>query len=269
MLQRCAVLWLFCLLTGSIHAGEPLFVPHGAGLAGMAFAGVASSGHWNSFHNQALMAGCRDVTAGLSLESRFMMAEMSSKAISLVVPGSHAPIGIIATHFGNGQYSSTFAGLGSAVVITDGLSVGIQADLIAETGVGDYRDVWHATFEAGLAARVTPDLMLGLHLFNPLVSVNTLPSCIRAGVSWTPAPELMMAFEAQKMTDEPLSLNGGISWQLLRKMVFRTGYMSSPSSFSFGAGYTSGPVQSDIAFSVNSLTGVTSSVSFTWTIKRR
>jgi len=60
-----------------------------------------------------------------------------------------------------------------------------------------------------------------------------------------------------------------VSWQVLRKLVFRTGYMSSPSSFAFGAGYTSGPVQSDIGFMINSLTGVTSSISFTWIIKKR
>ncbi len=161
MLQRCAVVWLFFLFTGSLHAGEPFFVPHGAGQAGMAFACTASSGHWNSFHNQALMAGCSDVTAGLSFESRFMMTEMSSKAISLVIPGSTAPLGIIATHFGNGQYSSTFAGLGSALTVSEGLSFGIQADLIAETGIGEYRNVYHATFEAGLAARISPALTLG------------------------------------------------------------------------------------------------------------
>jgi hypothetical protein len=70
------------------------------------------------------------------------------------------------------------------------------------------------------------------------------------------------------MTDEPLSLNGGMSWQLMRKLVFRTGYMSSPSSFAFGAGYTSGPVQTDIGFMINNLTGVTSSISFTWILKK-
>lgn len=269
MLQRCAVLWLFSLFTGYLHAGEPFFVPHGAGQAGMAFASTASSGHWNSFHNQALMAGYRDVTTGLSFESRFMMAEMSSKAISIVIPGSPAPLGIIATHFGNGQYSSIFAGVGSALTVSEGLSIGLQADFIAETGIGDYRNVYHATFEAGLAARISPALMLGLHLFNPLTAVNSLPSSIRAGVSWSPSPELMIACDASKMTDEPLSLNGGVSWQILRKLVFRTGYMSSPSSFAFGAGYTSGPVQSDIGFMINSLTGVTSSVSFTWIIKKR
>jgi hypothetical protein len=269
MLQRCAVVWLFFLFTGSLHAGEPLFVPHGAGQAGMAFACTASSGHWNSFHNQALMAGSRDVTAGIAFESRFMMAEMSSKAVSLVIPGGPAPVGIIATQFGNGQYSSIFAGVGSALIISDGLSFGLQADLIAETGIGDYRDVYHATFEAGLVARVSPALTLGVHLFNPVISGNTLPSSISAGVSWSPVPELMIGCDVSKMTDEPLSLNGGMSWQLLRKLVFRTGYMSSPSSFAFGAGYTAGPVQSDIAFVINNFTGVTSSVSFTWTINKR
>jgi len=269
MLQRCAVVWLFFLFTGSLHAGEPLFVPHGAGQAGMAFACTASSGHWNNFHNQALMAGSRDFSAGLSFESRFMMSEMSSKAISIVIPGSAAPLGIIATHFGNGQYSSIFAGAGSAVTVSEGLSVGLQADLIAETGIGDYSNVYHATFEAGLAARLSPALTLGLHLFNPLTAVNSLPSSIRAGVSWSPSPGLIIACDASKMTDEPLSLNGGVSWQVLRKLMFRTGYMSSPSSFAFGAGYTSGPVQTDIGFIVNSLTGVTSSVSFTWILKKR
>lgn len=269
MLQRSAVVWLLCLFTGSIHAGEPLFVPHGAGQAGMAFATVALPGHWNSFHNQALMSRCTDISAGFSLESRFMMTEMSSKALSVILPGGRAPLGIIAAHYGNGQYSSIFTGIGSSVALSEVISAGIQADLITETGIGDYREVCHATFEAGLSALITSNLTLGIHVFNPLAAFNTLPSSLRAGLSWSPTPDLMLACEASKATDEPLSLHGGVDWQLLRKLTFRTGYMSSPSSFAFGAGFTSGALQTDISFLVNNLTGVTSSVSFTWTFMKR
>lgn len=269
MLRRSAVaLLLLCGLISGSRAGEPVFISHGAGQAGVSFACVASYGHWNSFHNQALMAGYNDLTAGFSLESRFMMPEMASKCLSLIIPGSKAPLGLIISHYGNGQYSLVYGGLGSAVNLTDGLSIGAQADIIYERSIGEYQDVTHITFETGLAANIAPSLALGFHVFNPLAVVNNLPSTIRVGVSWTHNYGLIMTFEMTKVTGEPLSLHGGFDWEVLGKLSLRTGYMSSPSVFSFGAGYSYGQLHTDIGFLINNLYGITPSISFTWKIKK-
>jgi hypothetical protein len=114
---------------------------------------------------------------------------------------------------------------------------------------------------------LSSSLTLGLHLFNPLTAVNTLPSSINAGIEWKQTENLSIVVETSKVTDEPLSVQGGISWNVLNRLTLRTGYMSSPSCFSFGMGYTYGSLQTDAGFLVNSLTGVTSSVSFIWNIR--
>jgi hypothetical protein len=269
MLRWNAVLLLFFIAAAVLRAGEPVYVPHGAAEMGIAFASSASSGHWSCFHNQALLTSRPGTSAALALETRFMMTPLSSKAVSAVLAGKTLPLGLIFTHYGNGDYYRIFTGMGSAVTLTKGVSLGVQIDYIMEKSAGDYRDVSHITFEAGMTILLSSSLTFGLHLFNPLTPVNTLPSSINAGIEWKQTENLSVVIETSKVTDEPLSVQGGISWDVLDRLTLRTGYMSSPSCFSFGMGYAYGSLQTDVGFMVNSVTGITSSVSFIWNISRK
>ncbi len=196
-----------------------------------------------------------------------MMPALSSKAVSAVLAIKPAPLGLVVTHYGNADYYRLFTGLGSAVKITDGIALGVQVDYISEHGVGEYRDVSHVTFESGMTCLLSPSLTLGLHLFNPLSPLNTLPSSIEAGLQWNQSDDFMLAAGFSKVSDEPLSVQCGLSWDVLDRLVLRTGYMSSPSAFAFGIGFRTGSLQTDAGFLLNSVTGVTSSVSFIWTIR--
>jgi hypothetical protein len=267
MLRWNAVLLLFLIVAGVLRAGEPLYVPHGAAEMGTAFASSASAGHWSCFHNQALMTSRPGTSVALALETRFMMAPLSSKAFSAIIAGKAVPLGLIITHYGNGDYYRIFTGIGSAVTLIKGVSLGVQVDYITEKSAGDYRDVSHLTFEAGMTIMLSSSLTLGLHLFNPLTPVNTLPSSINAGLEWKHTEDISFVVEIGKITDEPLSLQGGISWNVLDRLTLRAGYMSSPSCFSFGTGYANGSLEIDAGFIVNSVTGITSSVSFIWNIR--
>jgi hypothetical protein len=266
MLRCIAVVLLFVEAAAGINAGEPVYVPHGAGELGMAFASSAFPGHWSCFHNQALLAKQVTTSAAVALETRYMLSSLSSKALSIAVAGNTAPIGIILTHYGNGDYYRIFSGAGSAVKITDGLALGIQVDYITERSVGDYRDQSHITFEAGAIMDITSDMTVGLHILNPLNSLNSIPSAVNAGVAWRQSDDLCIAAELSKVTAEPLSFHAGINWNIMGKLVLRSGYMSSPSSFAVGSGFRSGKMQVDAGFLINSVTGITSSVSFIWTI---
>jgi len=267
MLRWNAVLFLFFMTSAVVRAGEPLYVPHGAAEMGTAFASSAMTGHWSCFQNQALMTSRSGTSVALAFETRFMMTPLSSKAVSAILDGKAVPLGLIITHYGNGDYYRIFSGIGSAVTLTKGISLGVQVDYIMEKSVGDYRDMSHLTFEAGMTVLLSSSLTLGLHVFNPLTAVNTLPSSINAGLEWKHTEDISFVLETGKVTNEPLSVQGGISWNVLDRLTLRTGYMSSPSCFSFGVGYTSGPLQTDAGFIVNGATGITSSVSFIWTIK--
>lgn len=267
MLRWNAVLLSFLLTAAGLRAGEPLFVPHGAGAMGIGFAVTASPGHWNCFHNQALLTCTHATSFSASLENRFMMTALSSKAVSAVIAVRRAPLGIVATHYGNADYNRIFTGLGSAVSITDGISLGLQVDFISEHGIGEYRDVSHVTFETGMACRLSSSLTLGFHLFNPVAALNTLPSSIEAALQWQQSDDFSLVAGSSKVSDEPLSVQCGLSWNVIDRLVIRAGYMSSPSAFSFGIGFTVSPLQIDTGFLLNSMTGVTSSVSITWTVR--
>ncbi len=267
MLRWNAVLLLFFCHVSGLRAGEPLFVPHGAGSMGMAFAGTATPGHWNSFHNQALLTAAPSSGFSFGLENRYMMPALSSKAVSIIFAFRPAPLGLVVTHYGNGDYYRMFTGLSSAVKITDAIALGVQVDYISEHGAGEYRDVSHVTFEAGMTCLLSPALTFGIHMFNPVAPLNTLPSSIEAGLNWKQSEGLFLTLTGSKVSSEPLSLQCGISWDVMQRLTLRTGYISSPSAFAFGIGFRTGRLEADAGFLLYSVTGVTSSVSVTWTIR--
>lgn len=267
MLRWNAVVLLFSIAVAGLHAGEPIYVPHGAGEMGMAFATSGSSGHWSCFHNQALLASYAGTSTSFALETRYMMTALSSKAISAIIDVEPVPVGLVVAHYGNGDYYRIFAGIGSAVTLTKGISLGVQADYIMEKSAGDYRDVSHITFEAGMTIALSSSLTFGMHLFNPLTPFNNLPSSINTGIEWKLSDDLLVTLESSKVTDEPLSIQSGISWNVLDRLILRSGYLSSPSCFAFGVGFVSGSLQTDAGFMINSMTGITSSLSFIWNIR--
>lgn len=267
MLRWNAVFLLLVINVAGLHAGEPLFVPHGAGSMGMAFAVTAYPGHWNCFQNQALLTENTGSGFSASFENRFMIPALSSKAVSAIFAFKPAPLGLVVTHYGNADYYRLFTGVGSAVKITDAIALGVQVDYISEHGIGEYRDVSHVTFETGMTCNLSSSLTVGVHLFNPVSPLNTLPSSIDAGMNWKQSDGLFLTLTGSKVSNEPLSVQCGISWDVLQRLTLRTGYMSSPSAFAFGIGFKSGSLQADAGFLLNNTTGVTSSVSVTWTIR--
>jgi hypothetical protein len=267
MLRWNAVLLLFFVSAAGLNAGEPLYVPHGAEAMGMAFTVTATPGHWNCFNNQALLSAATATSFSAALENRFMIPALSSKAVSAVIAIKTAPIGLVATHYGNADYYRLFTGLGSSVKITDGIAVGVQVDYISEHGIGEYSNVSHVTFETGMTCSLAPELTLGLHLFNPVAPLNTLPSSIEAGLQWKQSDEFLLAIGSSKVSDEPLSVQAGLAWNVRDRLILRSGYMSSPSAFALGIGFRAGSLQADAGFLLNSVTGMTSSVSIIWTIR--
>lgn len=267
MLRWNAVLGSAFIFTTWLQAGEPLFVPHGADAIGTAFAVTVAPGHWSCFRNQALLTSVTSSGFSASLENRFMIPALSSKAVSAVIAMKPAPLGLVASHYGNADYFRIFTGLGSAVRITKAVSLGVQVDYITERSIGEYRDLSHVTFEAGMTCLISSSLTFGLHLFNPGSPLNTLPSSIEAGLHWQQSDNLLLAFGSSKASNEPLSVQCGLSWNVLERLVLRSGYMSTPSAFAFGIGLRTGQLQTDAGFLLNGIAGVTSSISLTWTFK--
>ncbi len=267
MLRWNAVLFLYFVIAPVLRAGEPLYIPHGAAEAGMAYAVTATPGHWSCFNNQALMTSASGVTVSAAIETRFLMPALSSKGLSAVIAHGRVPLGVTAVHYGNADYYRIMTGLGSAVSLSGGVSLGVQADYITERASGDYRDVSHLTFEAGMVCALSSSVTLGLHIFNPLTALNSLPSSIDAGLQWERTEELLLTLSCSKTTSEPVSIQCGMSWDVAGHLTLRSGYMTSPSSFALGLGWETGPLKTDLGFIVNSITGVTSALTFIWTIK--
>jgi len=267
MLRIGAVLLFFVAGTVGLDAGQPLFVPHGATEMGVAFSATATPGHWSCFNNQALLTDATGISVSASLENRFLLSGLSSKALSAVIASTPVPLGFVATHYGNGDYYCIFTGLCSAVTLMKGMSLGVQVDYISERSAGDYRDVSNVTFEAGVTLTLSSSLTAGMHLSNPLKPLNSLPSAVDAAIQWRQSDDLILTLGSSKGSREPLSVQCGISWRILDRLTIRSGYMSSPSAFSFGLGVRTGSLQTDAGFLVNSRTGLTSSVSLIWTVR--
>src|ERR1039457_1013103 len=93
------IFWFFFILTLEAHpAGNYTFC--GGRAAGMGFTSVALADPWSAFNNQAGLGWVNKITAELYFENRFLVKELSLKAIGVELPVRSGAFGLSFQEFG-------------------------------------------------------------------------------------------------------------------------------------------------------------------------
>ena len=268
-LQKISVPVCFAILSVNAFAGDPHFMPAGAGQAGMAYVCIMKNDFWSAFHNQALLARAGGVVFGTNYENRFGIPELGTCTSAISVPAERTAIGVIYSHFGYRDYNRQMAGLACGLPITENLSAGIQIDYFAERTYGEYSGHQAVTFEAGLLLAINNNIKIGVHLFNPLpgsLRKRDMVSSLRTGAGIVLGKGIFAGAELEVTTGGSVDLRSGFEYELSRSFWLRGGFRTQHSSFCFGLGYKLKPAIIDISFSTHDKLGITSSVSLTFKI---
>jgi hypothetical protein len=191
---------------------------------------------------------------------------MGEQFIGAVIPVSKGAFGATMSYYGYSDYYELKSGIAYSMMLTEGLSAGIQMDYFNTHISGFYDDVHLLTFELGLIYRLNKEIYLGFHVFNPLnyqVRKNTseMPSVMRLGVGYQLLEDLLLCGEIEKELDKNLNLKMGIEYLILDRFVVRTGISSLPFQNSFGIGYKWNELKLGVSFLRHNILGYSPSVS--------
>jgi hypothetical protein len=262
-----SVLLFFSSLAAS---GEDPYRPSaGAGEAGKGFVCIIKDGFWSSFHNQAILANNTSFSFGFNYENRFNISELGTRSVGMIIPGGKASVGVIYSHFGYTDFKRDMSGLACGMKLTNKIAAGLQVDYFAERTAGEYSNIQSVTCEVGLLVNPSENIMIGLHLFNPVpnsLRKSFLPTSLRIGVGTNLNKLLFTGIEAEMSSGSNLIFRTGFEYEAAKKLWLRGGFCSDSNSFSFGLGFLLKIVQIDISFVTHEKLGVTSSVSLIFKI---
>jgi len=263
-----SVLLIFFSLTAS--GGDKYHIATGAAEAGMGDACVAKTGFWNSFNNQASLAYNNSFSFGLNYENRFGLSELGIRSVAITVPAGKASLGMVYSRFGYSDFHRDNTGLACGIQLSDKISAGVQADYFSEKTIEEYNNNQIITFETGIIYLPSDNVKIGIHVFNPLpnsIRKTYLPTTLRIGAGTDLNKLLFAGIEAEMSSGSKLIIKTGFEYEAAKNFVFRGGFSTNNSSFSFGLGYLSRFAKLDLGFLTHEKLGITSSASLVFIIK--
>jgi len=242
--------------------------PAGARALSLSNAFVSVSDTWCTFHNQAGLAGLESFSAGVFYESRFMVDELLYVAGSLVIPVSAGTFGFSFSQFGKGTYKEHKVGLAFAKSLTKKISAAIQLDYLSERFPENEGAAGFATFEAGVVYAATDEVVLGVHIFNPIQGgiktpegVQKMPAVFRIGGHYQFPKMVLLIVETEKNFENPLLFKSGLEFSPVENLALRFGVSGKPVTYTAGIGFQTGKIATDIGFGYHGNLGLTPSVS--------
>ena len=234
---------------------------------------VATPSVWSSFSNQGALGCYSSKTIAVHQENRFAIKELNVSGLALTLPTSPGTIGVALVRYGYKSFNETRGILSFGRRLwpsfAAGVAVGIHHLRIGE----NYGNATTATVEAGILYAPTPELAVGIHLFNPTMEKightpgKSLPSGITAGVDYRLPQGVLTSISATQRNDQKTELNLGFEATLTKQVKLRAGYSSQPDNLSFGFGYEYHTMSLNLAITTNNPLGVSGYISAAYHIQ--
>lgn len=256
-------------------ASAQLGAPSAAGARGVGLAGasVAFDDVNSAFSNQAGTAFVENMSFSAFGEQRFLVPGLNTFGFVALYPVKKiGTLGLTFNYFGMSAYNEQKIGLIYARQLSKSFSLGVKFDYIA-TRIPDYGVAHNFTGEVGFLYKVSKQFSLGAHVYNPffvkLPSGDDLATVLRAGLLYSPSPQVSLAAEVEKDLLYPISGKLGIEYRPIAAVAFRAGFSSAPFKASFGVGLRWSDFLIDFASSYHETLGFSPAVSFGYVAKKK
>ena len=242
----------------------------GARAAGMGNATVTLSDIWSVSHNQAGLAFLKKPTIGYYYENRFLLKDISTKALAFALPVKSGVFGFSLKYSGFSLYNESKLGLAYAKAFGEKLTIGMQMNYMSLRIAEGYGKKSSLTAEIGIQSKLTDELTLGAHVFNPtqakLADYNNekSPAIMRLGLDYKFNKKVILAIETQKSSNEKPILKLGIEYQIFQTIYLRSGITNNPTLNTFGIGIIRKALLLDFASSVHPVLGFSPKISMSY-----
>jgi hypothetical protein len=246
----------------------------GGNAAALGYTSAARADTWSALNNPAGLAWYRQAGAGIYFGNRYLLKELSLKALAVTLPAGGGAFGISFRHFGFILCSEINGGISYALRLGRMFSAGVRIGYLRVHVADGFRDMNLCSAEAGFQFHASEHLWMGLHIVNPVPfrissqSTDRLPTVLRLGLSWRITGGLSSDLEIEKDLLRKPVLKAGIDYYPARAFSVRIGFQSNPSTFTFGAGIEFGALRIDIASAYHMVLGYSPQASIIYTFRK-
>jgi hypothetical protein len=150
--------------------------------------------------------------------------------------------------------------------------LGVKFDYLA-TRIPDYGMAHNFTAEVGLLYKVSKQLSLAAHTYNPfrvkLPSGDNLATVFKVGLMYTPSKQVSITSEVEKDLVYPISGKIGLEYRPIEALAIRAGFASAPFRASFGIGLKWDAFVLDFASSYHETLGFSPALSMAYIMKKK
>jgi len=260
MLRSILFSLFFGFILYSTHA-QNTHLNVGARSTAMGRTGVARADFWSVNNNQAGLAFVEKSGVGFFYQNQYLLNNLNYNHISAIFKTNNGGFGLNLGYYGYGQYNETKIGLAYGMQLGKRFAIGAQLDYLRTYIAQDYGSKSSLTFELGIMTKITDDLMLGAHVFNPIraklsdYNDERIPTILSLGLNWDLSKDFTAAIEAESDMNHPLVIKGGLEYNILDLMYARIGVSNNPNIFSFGLGLHFGGFKLDFSSSMHQVLG--------------
>lgn len=215
----------------------------GARQAGLAWAGVALNDVW-AFHNNPGMLGFLEETAvGVYYENRFLVREFQYQGLVYAQPLKKGVISFGGQYSGFNLYSTSRAGIGYALAMSERLSMGVQINYMNVRQPSFYGTKHGLSGEFGLGVKVTQKWRFAMAINNLTrsnlsgVTNERFETIFRIGALYDVSKRVFITSELEKDINFPLRLKTGVEYHPVEPFYVRVGAAVNATSFAIGLGY--------------------------------
>lgn len=215
----------------------------GSRQAGMAYAGVALNDIW-AFHNNPGMLGfLNEAGAGVYYENRFFLKEFQYQGLVYAQPLKKGTISFGAQYTGIELFSTSRAGIGYALALSERLSMGVQLNYMNVRQPSYYGTKHGVSGEFGLGVKVTSKWTFAMAI-NNLTRTNLaayqnerFETIFRVGTLYELSKRVLISTELEKDITFPLRVKVGIEYHPVDPFYIRAGASVNATSVALGFGY--------------------------------
>ncbi len=222
---------------------------------------------WSANNNQGGLGFMKDISGGIYYEDRFLLKETSYKAGALVFPVKTGAFGISVNSFGFELYNETKAGLSYGQRFGDKFAFGVQMNYLNTKLSQEYGSKTTITGAVGLVAKLSKEITLGVHVYNPTRSKladydnERVPTIMKLGLDYRFSKKVILGIETEKDMNFDAVVKAGLEYHITEVLYLRGGISTNPSQYAFGFGVKLKDFKIDLSSSFHQTLGMTPGIS--------
>ncbi len=235
---------------------QPLFGQNdqGSRLTAMGNNGTAVKDTWATVANPAAISGMQAPAVQTSYKRHLFAKELSSGAISLVLPINPYSFGLHLQRTGSPDFNTSSVGLIFTKQFGPNLSIGLRTNY-HQIQISNYGASNGFSLAIGTLYEFNNELSIGFYLNNPsketynTKSINiTIPTSGHFGIAYRASDKFIIATTLSKPLLTPFDIAIGFDYQLIKSFNMRSAISLKPFKQYGGIAITSSSFIIDIAF---------------------